>query len=83
MSPLLALVLAQESPVAEFTWSTWSGDGVLRGGLLLLTGLYLLSVGPLRERFKLGPPVSRGKLVLYLSGVLVLVLLPSELTPMR
>jgi putative membrane protein len=72
MSPLVALALAQPTPIPEFSWWVWSGDGVLRGGLLLLAGVYLLGIGPLRRRFRLGPPVSRGKVVLYLSGVVVL-----------
>ncbi len=72
MHPLFALALAQPSPIPEFSWWTWSGDGVLRGGLLLLAGVYLLGVGPLRRRYKLGPPVSRGRVALYLSGVFVL-----------
>jgi len=40
---------------------------------LLLAGVYLLGVGPLRRRFKLGPPVSRGRIAVYLSGVLCLL----------
>jgi putative membrane protein len=77
MTSLLAfpIVLAQVQPTAlpPFSWSSWSGDGVLRGGLLLLAGSYLLGVGPLRRRFKLGPPVSWGRISLYLSGVLCLL----------
>lgn len=78
MTPFLAqttaLLQAQPAALPPFTWSSWSGDGVLRGGLLLLAGLYLLGVGPLRRRFRLGPPVSRGKIALYLSGVFCLLI---------
>jgi putative membrane protein len=77
MTPYLALaVLAQVQPstLPPFSWSSWSGDGVLRGGLLLLAGVYLLGVGPLRRRAKLGPPVSRVKIGVYLSGVLCLLI---------
>lgn len=74
MTPFLALMLAlaPSAPIPEFSWTTWSGDGVLRGGLLLLAGAYLLGVGPLRRRFKLGPPVGRGQVALYLVGVALL-----------
>lgn len=72
MTLLSILALTQTTPVPEFSWWAWSGDGVLRGGLLALAGLYLLGIGPLRRRFKLGPPVTRGQVALYLSGVLVL-----------
>src|SRR3954447_5056435 len=77
MTPFLAIysVLAQADPATlpPFSWSSWSGDGVLRGGLLLLAGVYLLGVGPLRRRFQLGPPVSWGRIATYLSGVLCLL----------
>src|SRR3954454_14370293 len=77
MTPLLAFptVLAQVPPASlpPFSWSSWSGDGVLRGGLLLLAGVYLLGIGPLRKRFKLGPPVSWARIASYLGGVLCLL----------
>ena len=71
---LVVLAQVQPSTLPPFTWSSWSGDGVLRGGLLLLAGVYLLGVGPLRQRFKLGPPVSWTKIALYLSGVFCLLI---------
>ena len=77
MTPSLVLVaLAQMQPSAlpPFSWWSWSGDGVLRGGLLLLAGLYLLGVGPLRRRYRLGPPVSRVRIGVYLAGVLCLLI---------
>jgi putative membrane protein len=40
---------------------------------LLLAGVYLLGIGPLRERFNLGPPVRWGRIALYLSGVFCLL----------
>src|SRR5688572_5873840 len=76
MTPFLTyVVLAQVQPstLPPFSWSSWSGDGVLRGGLLLLAGVYLLGIGPLRRRFNLGPPVSGVKIGVYLSGVLCLL----------
>src|SRR5688572_9998236 len=77
MMPSIALAIlaqAQPSMLPPFTWSSWSGDGVLRGGLLLLAGAYLLGVGPLRRRFALGAPVSAGRIALYLSGVFCLLI---------
>lgn len=70
---LVALAQVQPSTLPPFSWSSWSGNGVLRGGLVLLAGLYLLGVGPLRRRFTLGPPVSRVRIGVYLSGVLCLL----------
>src|SRR4029079_11951622 len=61
------------SALPPFSWTTWSGDGVLRGGLLFLAGAYLLGIGPLRQRFNLGPPVSWKQITCYLSGVLCLL----------
>ncbi len=69
---LQMLSLSQSAPIPEFSWTTWSGDGILRAGLLLLAGLYLLGIGPIRRRFRLGPPVSRGRVAIYLSGVALL-----------
>ena len=64
----------QPSTLPPFSWTSWSGDGVLRAGLLLLAGVYLLGVGPLRRRYRLGPPVGRGRIATYLSGVLCLLI---------
>jgi len=76
MTPILAFptVLAQVQPstIPPFSWTTWAGDGVLRGGLLALAGVYLLGVGPLRRRFRLGPPAGWGRITVYLLGVLCL-----------
>ena len=77
MTPFSALstALAQVPPgqLPPFSWTSWSGDGVLRGGLLLLAGVYLLGIGPLRRRYNLGPPVGWGRIAVYLSGVLCLL----------
>ena len=61
------------SALPPFSWTSWSGDGVLRGGLLLLVGVYLLGIGPLRQRFNLGPPVSWKQIASYMSGVFCLL----------
>jgi len=77
MTPFFGLstALAQVPPdqLPPFSWTSWSGDGVLRGGLLLLAGVYLIGVGPLRRRYDLGPPVSWGRIAVYLAGVLCLL----------
>jgi putative membrane protein len=52
-----------------FSWTSWHGDPTLRAGLLLLVGLYLLGVGPLRRRYRLGPPVERKQRLLFFAGV--------------
>jgi putative membrane protein len=76
LAPMLlgAPGIAQADAIPEFSWAVWSGDGTLRAGLLLLAGLYLLGIGPLRRRHRLGPPVSRAKVATYLAGVLALFL---------
>jgi len=73
MTLLLTLTQIEPSVLPPFSWTTWSGDGVLRGGLLLLVGLYLLGIGPLRQRFRLGPPVGLGQAASYLAGVVCLL----------
>jgi putative membrane protein len=72
MTPTLPVMLAQAAPLPDFSWTRWAGDGTLRAGLLLLAGVYLLGIGPLRKRFNLGPPVSWGKIACYLGGVFCL-----------
>jgi putative membrane protein len=76
MTHLLMLAQAAQtgaSALPPFSWTNWSGDGVLRGGLLFLAGAYLLGIGPLRQRFRLGPPVSWRQIACYLSGVFCLL----------
>ena len=64
------------APVTEaippFAWTSWSGDGTLRAGLLLLVGVYLLGVGPIRERYRLAPSVDRRQVASYLAGLALL-----------
>ena len=54
--------------------SDWNLDPVLLAALLALLGGYLVAIGPLRERFGLGEAVSRRKIILFISGWLVLAL---------
>jgi putative membrane protein len=60
--------------------SDWNLDPVLLAALLALLGAYLVVIGPLRERFGLGEAVSLRKMVLFISGWLVLTL--SVLSPL-
>ena len=72
------LLLIQAQP--EFSWTSWHGDGTLRAGLLLLAGLYLLGIGPLRRRYRLGPRVGRPQVALFFAGLgLLLVALEGPL----
>jgi len=60
--------------------SDWNFDPVLLAALLAFLGGYLLVIGPLRERFGLGEAISPRKLILFISGWLVLAL--SVLSPL-
>jgi cytochrome c oxidase assembly factor CtaG len=60
--------------------SDWNFDPVLLAALLAFLGGYLLVIGPLRERFGFGEAVSRRKIILFISGWLVLAL--SILSPL-
>jgi putative membrane protein len=66
------LLLIQSRP--EFSWTAWNGDGTLRAGLVLLAGLYLLGIGPIRRRFRLARRVDRRQVATFLGGVLLLLL---------
>lgn len=63
----------QAAQIPPFSWTHWAGAGPLRAGLLFLAGIYLLGIGPLRTRYRLGPPASKKQIASYLSGVLVLL----------
>ena len=57
---------------AEFSWLAWHGHPSVIAGLLVLTGGYLLGVGPLRWRFGWADRVSPGQVATFLIGVLVI-----------
>ena len=59
---------------AEFSWTAWHGHPSVIIGLLLLLGLYLMGVGPLRRRYQWAEEVDSNKVALFLTGVLVLFL---------
>src|SRR4051812_16672273 len=71
--PSVVLQAQQAAPIPPFAWTSWSGAGPLRAGLLFLAGVYLLGIGPLRTRYRLGPPASKKQIASYLTGVLFLL----------
>ena len=58
---------------ADFSWTAWHGHPSVIVGLIVLTGAYLMGVGPLRRRFGLADRVGAGQVSVFLTGVLVLV----------
>ena len=58
--------------VAEFSWTTWHGHPSVVIGLLALTGIYLLGVGPLRQRFGWADEVKAWQVTVFLLGILVI-----------
>ncbi len=59
--------------VADFSWTQWHAHPSIILGLLAFGGAYLLGVGPLRQRYSLGPPVEGWRVSVFLLGVLVLM----------
>ena len=59
-------------PSVDFSWTAWHGHPSVLVGLLVLTGGYLLGVGPLRRRYGWAPSVGSGQVTLFLSGILVI-----------
>ena len=59
---------------ADFSWTDWHGHPSVIVGLLVLTGGYILGVGPLRRRFGWARKVGYGQVSLYLLGVFVMLL---------
>lgn len=59
--------------VADFSWAQWHAHPSIILGLLAFGGAYLLGVGPLRQRYRLGPPVEGWRVSVFLLGVLVLM----------
>ncbi|MDA0988614.1 MAG: cytochrome c oxidase assembly protein [Chloroflexi bacterium] len=60
---------------AEFSWWAWHWHPDLYGGLLLLAGLYLLYIGPLRGRLVQSEltRASRWQVVSFMTGVLLML----------
>jgi len=59
-------------PVVEFSWLYWHGHPSVILGLLILTGWYLLSVGPLRHRYQYSEDTGPGQIALFLTGLTIL-----------
>ena len=59
-------------PAASFSWWHWHFHPDVVLGILLLEGIYLLGIGPLRKRYSLAPSVETQHVVLFSLGVLVL-----------
>lgn len=58
----------------------WTLDPSLLLGIALFVGLYWYAVGPWRERHNLGPPISRGRWVLF--GCTVVTLIVALVSPL-
>lgn len=58
--------------VVDFSWTAWHGHPSVVAGLVVLTGAYLLAVGPLRQRYGWAPQVPAGQASIFLCGVLVM-----------
>jgi cytochrome c oxidase assembly factor CtaG len=54
--------------------TAWNVDPLAIAFVLVLLGAYLAVTGPLRARFHLGEPVSRQRIVLFISGCALLAL---------
>ncbi|MSQ21727.1 MAG: cytochrome c oxidase assembly protein [Dehalococcoidia bacterium] len=59
-------------PQATFSWWHWHFHPDIVLGMLLLEGLYLLGIGPLRKRFALASSVETRHVALFSLGMLVL-----------
>src|SRR5690606_36198938 len=67
--PTLALL---HGVAGEFSWTRWElHPSILIGCGLLLMG-YAWLVGPLREKHRLGPPVSQAQILYWTSGIIVM-----------
>ena len=58
--------------VVDFSWTAWHGHPSVVAGLVVLTGAYLLAVGPLRQRFGWASQAPAGQASVFLCGVLVI-----------
>ena len=56
----------------DFSWTAWHGHPSVIAGLVALTVGYLVGVGPLRRRYGGAARIGPGRLILFLSGVLVI-----------
>ncbi len=59
-------------PFSPHEGSWWSLEPIITLGVLLLTGLYLYAVGPLRARYQLADHVDRSQVVCFLLAMLTI-----------
>ena len=59
--------------LASVSWTDWHAHPSIIVGVVLITALYLMAVGPLRERFGWAERGSSSQMVLFMLGVLVIV----------
>lgn len=53
-------------------WLSWNLDPVLVLGIALLTAGYFYGIGPLRRRYRLGPPADERQMASFLAGTVVM-----------
>ena len=56
----------------DLSWTAWHGHPSVIAGLLVLLGAYLLAVGPLRQRLGGAQRADRGRITVFLIGVLII-----------
>lgn len=61
-------------PSLDFLWTGWTFDPSIWLGIVIVHGLYLLLVGPLRSRFASSQPVSSKQLTYWTLGILTLII---------
>jgi putative membrane protein len=49
----------------------WSGDWTLLAAILLAQTAYLLGIGPLRRRYRLGPPVPKRQIIAFQAALVI------------
>ncbi|MEE9199304.1 MAG: cytochrome c oxidase assembly protein [Dehalococcoidia bacterium] len=62
-------MLAHAGHVVEFSWTDWNVEPSVILGVFLLEALYLIGVGPLRERYGWGQEVGHRRVVSFTLGV--------------
>jgi putative membrane protein len=60
-------------PPADFWWTGWTFDPAIWFTIVVLHGLYLLVVGPLRARFATSKPIASRQLLFWTLGILTLI----------
>jgi len=64
-----------EANLGWFFWLTkWNRAPSLYIGTLLLIGLYLYAIGPLRKKYHVAEPVKRSQVIAFLSGIVIIFL---------